>query len=112
MFQVVRGLACSKSSKSRAASFFILLTLSGKLRIAESDEPNDGTLEYLYRIFVSRGRWHSKSCILPPVKLTNMLIPQAVQYSYQMREDHLEEPKFHFMKKVHAKDLKKIETVT
>ena len=41
-----------------------------------------------------------------------MLIPQAVQYSYQMREDHLEEPKFHFMKKVHAKDLKKIETVT
>ena len=44
MLQAMGGwLTCNKSSKSRAASFFMSETLFGKFRMAESDEPKDGT---------------------------------------------------------------------
>ena len=67
--------------------------------MAESDEPKDGTWEYLctWKVNIRTDEqdkffWHE-----PPVELSNAIITYTLQHSNKVSEDHLEQPKLDFV---------------
>jgi hypothetical protein len=104
---LIKKSTCKRSSKSRAASFFMADAFSWNRRIVP--RPKVGIRRYLFTSGLSRTGL-SKLKDLPPIQSLNAVQTSNIQHSHEMGKNCFPDSELEFMKEVGDYHGKKIES--